>query len=199
MMQPANTPDEVEAAFRHYFLTGPVGEDWIAWSQLFTDDATYIDHFWGTFHGPAEIQRFLEGTMSFAAHVYSPLVWYNIDGPQVVYKVVNRADNPEPGRAPIEFPSLQIIRYAGDGSGRARRTGGPSEMKRFNSGTRLLRGSTTRAQDQDDAGSTGASGSTGPARSGARRVAVVVGRADVPRVTNVRDMDFGEHAEGDLT
>ena len=30
---------EVEAAFRHYFLTGPVYEDWIAWSQLFTDDA----------------------------------------------------------------------------------------------------------------------------------------------------------------
>ncbi|MGD0700766.1 MAG: nuclear transport factor 2 family protein [Trebonia sp.] len=106
---------EVEAAFRHYFLTGPVGEDWVAWSRLFTPNATYNDHFWGTFHGPAEIQRFLEGTMSFAAHVYSPLVWYNIDGAQVVYKVVNRADNPEPGEAPIEFPSLQVIRYAGDG------------------------------------------------------------------------------------
>jgi hypothetical protein len=106
---------EVEAAFRHYFLTGPVGEDWVAWSQLFTPDATYNDHFWGTFHGPAEIQRFLEGTMSFAAHVYSPLVWYNIDGAQVVYKVVNRADNPEPGGEPIEFPSLQVIKYAGDG------------------------------------------------------------------------------------
>ena len=37
--------DEVEAAFRHYFLTGPVGEDWVAWSQLFTPDATYNDHF----------------------------------------------------------------------------------------------------------------------------------------------------------
>jgi hypothetical protein len=107
--------DEVEAAFRHYFLTGPVGEDWAAWSRLFTPDATYNDHFWGTFHGPAEIQRFLEGTMSFAAHVYSPLVWYNIDGAQVVYKVVNRADNPEPGGDPIEFPSLQVIKYAGDG------------------------------------------------------------------------------------
>ena len=106
---------EVEGAFRHYFMTGPVGEDWVAWSQLFLPDATYNDHFWGTFHGPAEIQRFLEGTMSFAAHVYSPLVWYNIDGAQVVYKVVNRADNPEAGGEPIEFPSLQVIHYAGDG------------------------------------------------------------------------------------
>jgi hypothetical protein len=106
---------EVESAFRHYFMVGPVGEDWIAWSQLFTDDATYNDHFWGTFHGPAEIQQFLEGTMSFAAHVYSPLLWYNIDGSQVVYKVVNRADNPAPGGEPIEFPSLQVIQYAGEG------------------------------------------------------------------------------------
>jgi SnoaL-like domain len=114
-MTPADPRDEVEAAFRHYFRTGPVGEDWVAWSRLFTPDATYNDHFWGTFHGPAEIQRFLEGTMSFAAHVYSPLVWYNIDGAQVVYKVVNRADNPEPGGEPIEFPSLQVIKYAGDG------------------------------------------------------------------------------------
>jgi hypothetical protein len=112
---PGYDRDEVETAFRHYFLTGPVGEDWVAWSRLFLAEASYNDHFWGTFHGPAEIQRFLEGTMSFAAHVYSPLAWYNIDGAQVVYKVVNRADNPEPGGEPIEFPSLQVIQYAGDG------------------------------------------------------------------------------------
>jgi flavin reductase (DIM6/NTAB) family NADH-FMN oxidoreductase RutF len=29
---PTYDRDEVEAAFRHYFLTGPVREDWIAWS-----------------------------------------------------------------------------------------------------------------------------------------------------------------------
>ncbi|HEX3899757.1 MAG TPA: nuclear transport factor 2 family protein [Mycobacteriales bacterium] len=107
--------EEVEQAFRHYFMTGPVLEDWIAWSQLFTDEATYNDHYWGTFHGPAEIQRFLEGTMSYASFVYSPLVWYNIDGSQVVYKVINRADNPQPGGAPFECPSLQVIQYAGNG------------------------------------------------------------------------------------
>ncbi len=74
-----------------------------------------LRHFYGTFRGPTEIQQFLESTMSFAPHVYSPLVWYNVDGSQIVYKVVNRADNPEPGKPPIEFPSLQIITYAGDG------------------------------------------------------------------------------------
>src|ERR1700728_2090052 len=114
-MAASHSRDEVETAFRYYYLTGPVGEDWLAWSQLFTDDATYFDHFYGKFNGPLEIQQFLESTMSFAPHVYSVLVWYNIDGDQIVYKVMNRADNPDPGQPPIEFPSLQIIQYAGDG------------------------------------------------------------------------------------
>jgi hypothetical protein len=39
--------EEIEAAFRHYFLTGPVLEDWVAWSQLFTDD----DRHHGPRHG----------------------------------------------------------------------------------------------------------------------------------------------------
>lgn len=107
--------DEVEQAFRHYYLTGIVNEDWTAWSQLFTDDATYHDHFWGTFHGPKEIEAFLEGTMSGAPQVYSALFWYVIDGDRVVYELENRADNPVEGRDPIGFRSLQHIQYAGNG------------------------------------------------------------------------------------
>ena len=38
---------EIEEAFRHYFLTGPVLEDWATWSLLFSDDAVYFDHFYG--------------------------------------------------------------------------------------------------------------------------------------------------------
>jgi ketosteroid isomerase-like protein len=71
---------EVEREFRHYCMTGPVLEDWQAWANLFTDDATYFDHFYGTFTGPAEITRFLEGTMGASPQVYSPLVWYVVDG-----------------------------------------------------------------------------------------------------------------------
>lgn len=100
-------------------MTGPVHEDWAAWAKLFTDDATYFDHFYGTFTGPDEITKFLEGTMGAAPQVYSPLVWYVVDGTRVAYKVVNRADNPEPGGAPIDFPSYQFIEYAGDGKWRS--------------------------------------------------------------------------------
>jgi SnoaL-like domain len=124
---------EVEEAFRHYFLTGPVLEDWAAWSQLFSDDAVYFDHFYGRFRGPVEIKKFLEATMGFAPHVYSPLEWYNLDRNRIVYKVWNRADNPDPTGPPAQFPSLQIIEYAGDGKWSSEEDWWlVKEMKQFN-------------------------------------------------------------------
>jgi hypothetical protein len=108
--------EEVEEAFRHYYMTGIIYEDWVAWSQLFTEDATYHDHFWGTFTGPAEIEKFLETTMSGSAHVYAALKWYVVgeDG-RVVYQNSNRADHPLAEKGYVDFPSLQVITYAGDG------------------------------------------------------------------------------------
>jgi hypothetical protein len=124
--------DEVEDAFRHYFMTGPVEEDWIAWSQLFTDDAVYWDHYWGRFTGPAEVQMFLESTMSAAPGVYTALVWYVIDGDRVVWKGLNRADNPQPGGPTLEFPSIQIMTYAGNGKWSSEEDWWVAfEMKRF--------------------------------------------------------------------
>jgi hypothetical protein len=107
--------EEVESAFKHYFHVGPVQEDWIGWSQLFTDDAVYFDHYYGRFRGPAEIQLFLESTMMAGPMVYTALEWYNIDGDQIVWKGLNIADHPDPAQPPFSFPSLQIIHYAGDG------------------------------------------------------------------------------------
>ncbi|MEU2003995.1 nuclear transport factor 2 family protein [Rhodococcus sp. NPDC019627] len=106
---------EVEGAFRHYFTVGPIVENWDAMAQLFTDDGVYRDHFYGMFTGPSEISRYLEGTMGAAPYVYNPLVWYTIDDDRVVYKVVNRADNPEPGAPALGFDSLQVLTYAGRG------------------------------------------------------------------------------------
>lgn len=112
----AHSRAEVEEAFRHYFLVGPVLENWVEWSKLFTDDAVYTDHFWGTFDGPAEIQRFIEGTMVTAPQVYTVLDWYAIDGDRVVYRAINRADNPVAGGPPYDFPSFQFVTYGGAGS-----------------------------------------------------------------------------------
>jgi len=185
---------EVEAAFRHYFLTGIAGEDWIAWSQLFTDDATYFDHFYGTFTGPREIQMFLESTMSFAPHVYSALVWYNIDGDQIVYKLLNRADNPEPGGPPIEFPSLQIIHYAGDGKWSSEEDWWMlREMKAFNE--KYAAASEKHDPNHKDKLSrldwgTWVDWARPP--EGSHASPSWLGRDDVPRVTSIRDMNFGK-------
>ena len=183
--------DEVEAAFRHYFLTGPVGEDWVAWSQLFTEDATYNDHFWGTFRGPAEIQRFLEGTMSFAAHVYSPLVWYVIDGRRIVYQVLNRADNPVPGAPPLEFPSLQVIQYAGDGKWASEDDWWTvAEMKLFNQ--RYAAARSEAGANATDPLSRADWGSIEWARPPAGHTAKPswLGK-DVPPISSMREMTFG--------
>ncbi|MGD1257016.1 nuclear transport factor 2 family protein [Mycobacterium seoulense] len=124
--------EEVERAFRHYFMTGPVHEDWAAWANLFTDDATYFDHFYGTFTGPDEITKFLEGTMGASPQVYTVLLWYVVDGTRVAYKVYNRADNPKPGAPPIDFPSYQFIEYAGGGKWRSEEdVWVMAEMKQF--------------------------------------------------------------------
>lgn len=108
--------EELEEAFRNYYLTGLVNEDWTAWSHLFTDDAVYKDHFWGVFHGPAEIEQFLETTMGGSPMVYAALQWYVInDDGRILYQVSNRADHPGEGTGFSEFPSLQNITYAGNG------------------------------------------------------------------------------------
>ncbi len=75
----------------------------------------YTEHFWGIFRGPDEILAFAEGALSSAPQVYSVLDWYMIDQGTAFYRAINRADNPEPGAPPIDFPSFQIVMFAGDG------------------------------------------------------------------------------------
>lgn len=186
---------EVEAAFRKYFLTGPVEEDWVAWSQLFTPDAVYRDRFWGTFHGPDEIQRFLEGTMSCAPHVYSVLTWYVIDGTRIVYQVLNRADNPKPGGPPIDFPSLQVIQYAGDGLWSAEDDWWTvNDMKVFNHAYMAAAAEHDPGhKDRMTRLDWGASDWARPEPGHAAKPSWL-GREDVRRITRISDIDFGERA-----
>lgn len=189
----AHSRDEVEKAFRHYFMTGPVNEDWRAWSQLFTDQATYNDHFYGIFTGPLEIQKFLESTMSTGSHVYSPLVWYNIDGDQIVYKVVNRADHPVDGQPAFEFPSLQIIHYAGGGKWASEEDWWiMAEMKAFAKGyaeaCRQFDPDFRHKLSRKDWGTW--VDWARPAHAGPAKPSWL-GRTDVPAVGNIKDMDFG--------
>ena len=59
--------DELEAAFDSYQRTamqaGMTG-DWDSWADMFTEDATYIEHHYGTLGGREAIRRWIKETMS---------------------------------------------------------------------------------------------------------------------------------------
>lgn len=107
--------DEVEDAFRHYWQTGAVGENWVAWADLFTDDAVYIEHVLGSMTGRAEIEPWITQIMAAYPELYTVYEWHMIDSDRVVFYMQNRRDNPEPDKAPFDFPGLSILHYAGDG------------------------------------------------------------------------------------
>jgi hypothetical protein len=108
-------PGEVEAAFRHLWRVGPVGEDWRAQAELYRPDATYIDHYYGPM-SMAEFVPWCERLMSEQfPELYTVYEWHIVDGKRVVVHMLNRRDNPDPAGAPIDFPGLSIFEYAGDG------------------------------------------------------------------------------------
>ena len=116
---------EVEEAFAHNWETGCVIEDWATWSTLFTEDAVYLDHFWGPLHGVAQIRLWIDAVMAGVPEIYTVLDWYSIDDDVVVFHCQNRRDNPDPDAAAHgepaywDFAGLSTLWYAGDGLWRA--------------------------------------------------------------------------------
>lgn len=93
--------------------------DWHGFADLFTEDATYVEHAFGTFHGREEIRAWSTRTMtSFPGSVMTgfPLVWQVVDVPtsRLVCEVRNLM--PDPGDGSVhEASNLTIMTYAGDG------------------------------------------------------------------------------------
>jgi SnoaL-like domain len=108
--------DEVDEAFQRYWKVGCVDEDWAAWTELFTPDVVYVDHFWGPLHGREEVDPWIHAVMKGVPEIYTVLDWYAIDGDRVVFRMQNRRDNPD-GEGPpyFDFPGLSVLTYAGDG------------------------------------------------------------------------------------
>ena len=102
------------------------------------------------------------------------------------------ADNPEPGGAPFEFPSLQIIHYAGDGKWSSEEDWWiQSEMKKFAKGY----ADACRTFDPDFAQKLTRNdwGSIAWARppQGHQALPSWVGKAGIPPVRRLEDMTFG--------
>ena len=114
--------DELDAAFTHYQrAVEEIAEtrDWARFADLFTPDATYIEHAYGTFRGRDEIREWIVRTMTTfpgSAMVAFPPRWSVIDVERgwVVCEIRNIMADPGDGSV-HEEPNITILRYAGDG------------------------------------------------------------------------------------
>jgi ketosteroid isomerase-like protein len=111
---PDFTRDEVEAEFLKYVERGKTN-DWSAWADQFTEDALYVEHVMGTFHGREEIRKWIVETMASVSGMSFPYDWYMIEGNRVVMYCWNIFD-PLPGMTgDYKFAVATILEYAGNG------------------------------------------------------------------------------------
>ncbi len=109
--------EEVEAAFRRYWQLGAVGESWDEWvDECFTDNVTYVEHILGNKSGREEVRAWIKPTMEDYGGIYTAYNWHQVGAEgRVVVHMMNRRDHPDPAEAPIDFPGITVLEYAGDG------------------------------------------------------------------------------------
>jgi uncharacterized protein (TIGR02246 family) len=113
---------EIEEAFARYqraALKGGTTGDWNDWADLFTADATYVEHLYGTIGGREAIRKWIHTTMAQPIHdqmIHFPVEWHMIDEEKgwVVCQVWNRMADPGDGSIHQEY-NFTLLKYAGDG------------------------------------------------------------------------------------
>jgi hypothetical protein len=112
---------ELEEAFDNYqrvALEAGMSGDWNPWADQFTEDATYVEHLFGTFGGREAIRRWITATMAESPGnemKYFPIEWYIIDEERgwVVCQVWNRMVDPGDGSLHQAY-NFTLLKYAGD-------------------------------------------------------------------------------------
>lgn len=113
---------ELESAFGEYQRLAAEAArsgDWGPWADQFTEDATYVEHHYGTFSGRDAIRTWIGACMS--EHPGSsmpefPVGWSVVDEEQgwIVCQVWNRMADPGDGSVHQEY-NVTLLKYAGDG------------------------------------------------------------------------------------
>lgn len=115
------TRAEIEEALDNYkeiALESGTSGDWNAWADLFTEDAVYVEHLFGTLGGREAIRRWITKTMSQFPNdqmQYYPWEWYIIDEERgwVVAQIWNRMVDPGDGSLHQSY-NFTLLKYAGD-------------------------------------------------------------------------------------
>lgn len=112
---------ELEAAFENYQRLGleaGTSGDWNEWADQFTEDATYVEHLYGTLGGREAIRKWICDTMAEKINCemkYFPMEWYIIDEERgwIVCQVWNRMVDPGDGGLHQAY-NFTLLKYAGN-------------------------------------------------------------------------------------
>jgi SnoaL-like domain len=115
------TRAEMERAFAHYVdVAGKSIEawDWRGWANLFTEDAEYVEHSFGTFRGREAIYNWVTKTMAPpAGKVWGsfPVRWHFVDEEKgwILCCFINRMADLGDGIV-REVDNWSLLKYAGD-------------------------------------------------------------------------------------
>ena len=106
---------EIEQAFSEYRRRGVETYDWENWAALFTEDARYIEHFLGEFHGRDAIREWIVQTMDEYPFVSMWMDWWMIEEDRVALYIWNNLPDPTGTGKRYAFPNSTVLHYAGDG------------------------------------------------------------------------------------
>ena len=114
--------EELESAFENFqrvLAAAGVSGDWGSWAELYTEDATYVEHSFGTFQGRAAIRSWIDRVMLSPPNTEMtefPVDWSIIDEERgwIVFRIWNRMQDPGDGSVHQEA-NFTLLKYAGDG------------------------------------------------------------------------------------
>ena len=112
------TRKQTKAAFeRHHLLAKGThsGGDWERMGEMYAEEASYFDAFYGWIHGREAITRWLHDSMKGLESWSYPVQWVAIDEGRVVVHWLNRLPGGRPDGTPYEFPGLSAITFNDEG------------------------------------------------------------------------------------
>ncbi|MGZ4524603.1 MAG: nuclear transport factor 2 family protein [Mycobacteriaceae bacterium] len=121
MSTPRWSAQELDAAFTQFQATvekATTSGNWSPFADLFTEDASYIEHAYGNFAGREEIRSWVVKTMtSFPGNhmTHFPATWdvVDVERGRVICEIQNPMRDPGDGSG-HQSPNITILTYAGD-------------------------------------------------------------------------------------
>ncbi len=110
--------DAAHEKFQAAAATAGRSGDWRVWADMFTEDATYIEHHYGKFNGREEIYKWISETMKdfpYNEMTEYPHDWCVCDEERGwwICQIENRFNDPGDGKI-YQAYNLTVLKYAGD-------------------------------------------------------------------------------------